>query len=327
MSIIGQCYTCCECAAPYLALVTRSASKSKASCAFHSTVDGKYYKNYFSSYTSVGTCGINPAYPAGFSADASWSEVNSTTAAASCSGSVVSCTFIANSNESFSDPPPSYDGSAFTYTAFANDTGSTISTGITTGCTAECTQASGIYTCEKSFLQFNDPQTYTWANYIRLYDSGIGLACTETTSSVLTYTNEYTTDQLKTDAVAQLPAWGAFDSGSAYCSEIASAELNPSGSSYSIQEGKYFFLFQIPNSFQYQISWVEVFIPDSGSGVIQTPRTFSWTGGFPHDYNPATSSTWPVSPTYELDAPDSNGVWQLASMSYSCGFGSQSICT
>jgi hypothetical protein len=98
--------------------------------------------------------------------------------------------------------------------------------------------------------------------------------------------------------------------------ELASAELG--SGTYSILESKYYFAFQTPPNGYYKLTWDETFTPDGGGAPTSTPRTFTWDGTTPSGYNVADPTTWPVTPTLEVDPPASNGTITITNLVVAC---------
>jgi hypothetical protein len=149
-----------------------------------------------------------------------------------------------------------------------------------------------------------------------------GGACPATCNPTYTvsgsFTNEYATAELQSNTVTSLPDWGdlsTFSPGSG--GELASAELNSDGSSYSIMESKYQWAHPVPPLGYYKLTWDEVFTPDSG-GPVSTPKSYVWDGTTPGGYNPSDNTTWPTSSIFEVDYPSSNGSISMANLGVSC---------
>lgn len=316
----GPCASCCTCPTPELAVVSRSASKSKSACGFLKAADGKYYQSWNTVTTSNGTCTVDPAFAAaapGYNNFGSWSETTTTNRTATCAGITTTCSFVATSSESLNDgASPPFNGSTANFTGSADQTGTSSSAG--------CSPSVGVSTSEVIFphVDGTPDQTYTYGYYQRQYDGATGEVCTESDNTTDTYSSEYTTSQLETDTLSALPAWGALPAfGGAGAVELASAELSTGEATYSVMESKYQWAHQVPPTGQYELTWVERFTPDGGGSPTDTPQTYTWDGTTPSGYNPADSTTWPKSAVFEVDYPASNGTISIHLLTYNCGAG------
>ena len=139
----------------------------------------------------------------------------------------------------------------------------------------------------------------------------------KTCAYVSTLSSEYTTATLITNTVAALPAYGTFSSGS----PTASRNLATNELSYAIADSVYRFRFKAPkvgSGTKYIIKWVERFSPEGGGAVTDTVKTFTWSGTIPGGYDPANSTTWPLSDEYTMAVPATDGTVAIACITATC---------
>lgn len=136
---------------------------------------------------------------------------------------------------------------------------------------------------------------------------------------VIEYSDEYSTDALITDTLAALPAFDDdWDDTSGSSRNLTTNELT-----FSVREAKYRFRFQIPTSRKrvntcYVLEWVERFTPLGGGAATDTPKTWTWDGTIPEDYDADDSATWPLSPEYTISIPEANGTTTVAELEAIC---------
>lgn len=290
-NILGNCSDCCSCPTPYLAYVTRSASKSKSSCSFFNAGDGQYYYTSIFSYNQNGNVSNGGCSQISCNSSINYTETTSY----SPTGCSTSCNGFGNG--SFTQTENLGGMCGLPCDIVANQSSTMISCGIWSG--TQTTQNDSCGQTSSSIGSVNE-----------CGPPGIGIT---------TYTNLYTTPNLQSNTVAGLPDWGQFTTGGASCLQLASSELIMSGNSYSIEQGQYFFLFQVPPTMKYTINWNVVFIPDSGIPTILSTQSYNWNGPSPMDYTPTGQLTWPKTPTYTVINPPTNGIISLSGITYVCG--------
>lgn len=127
--------------------------------------------------------------------------------------------------------------------------------------------------------------------------------CPNTAKAV--FSNPYTTPTLKSDTLADLPEdFPNTTAGSYY-------NLTSDERTFNVREGEYQFKFEIPTTRKrinqcYKLEWIERFTPLTGDPV-DTPKSWTWDGEVPEDYDEDDASTYPLTPWFSVAIPTTNG--------------------
>lgn len=141
------------------------------------------------------------------------------------------------------------------------------------------------------------------------------MARSYTGSLVTTLSSEYTDAMLAGYVIAALPAFsGPFILG------ITTAEYHQSENhkTTSLRQFEYYFAHPVPEGDCYTMNWVEHYVLDNGSPDVDTPRTYTWDGITPPDYDPDDPTTWPVTPTYQPDVTPTYGTISITEIEFAC---------
>lgn len=92
---------------------------------------------------------------------------------------------------------------------------------------------------------------------------------------------------------------------------LASRNLSPDESSYTLQRTQYKFRFTPPTfGLGYQIEWIERFTPEGGGAPTDTARTFIWVGVDPGEEQ--------YSAVFTLNEPATDGVIAIVEIVFTC---------
>ena len=288
VSIIGQCAECCEC--PEATVEWDSASASLTKCGFEEFGAPSSPPKYYLTSTADGDAGDIPS--------STWNN-----AATTLSNNCTTITYSGTITDSAA-VTCSYSGSTAYWAPelFDSDT-----------CNGETRDRYA-----QLVLQHCPSDTeYPDAQYVYVYSNTsttvrVWATCGNSNLLTETLSDEYTTDLLKSNTVAALPAydddWN--DTAGSYAN-LSSDELT-----YAIRESRYRIRFKIPKvgfGTCYKLTWVERFTPEGGGDPVDTPRNWQWSSGdVPEDYDPDDPSTYPIAgdgadPYFSLPVPESDG--------------------
>lgn len=167
--------------------------------------------------------------------------------------------------------------------------------------------SSTVYAVDVGGVGYNDSYTST-------VHTATGSGCQTSSAGAFEYTgtatntlsDEYTTAELYSDVVSQIPSFSGSFSGPASCTgayyDTTSDELT-----ITMRKMEYRFVLPTLTGYScYKISWNETFTPEGGGSATVTPKSYVWNG----------SDT--VTPTYTIDVPQNQGTTTVTDISFSC---------